>query len=84
MCSSPITDSIEIEIENHGRVKLGKRVDGSWICNDCVTKRVAKLLQQFRITVIASIMNILEKQANLMYLQILPERMKPIYNLRRF
>ena len=23
-CSSPVTDSIEIEIENHGRVKLGK------------------------------------------------------------
>ena len=42
MCSSPVTDSIEIEIENHGRVKLGKRVDGSWICNDCVTKRARK------------------------------------------
>ena len=38
MCSSPVTDSIEIEIENHERVKLGKCVDGSWICNDCLTK----------------------------------------------
>jgi hypothetical protein len=34
-CSSPVTDSIEIEIENHGRVKLGKYIDGSWACNDC-------------------------------------------------
>ena len=84
MCSSPVTDSIEIEIENHERVKLGKCVDGSWICNDCLTKELVKLLQQFRMTVIASIMNILEMQANLMYLQILPELMKPIYNLRRF
>jgi hypothetical protein len=38
-CSSPVTDSIQIEIENHGRVKLGRRMDGSWICNDCATKR---------------------------------------------
>ena len=36
-CNSPVTDSIQIEIENHERVKLGKRIDGSWICNDCVT-----------------------------------------------
>jgi hypothetical protein len=36
-CNSPVTDSIEIEIENHGRVKLGKYIDGSWICNDCIT-----------------------------------------------
>ena len=42
MCSSPVTDSIEIEIENHERVKLGKCVDGSWICNDCLTKRAGE------------------------------------------
>ena len=38
-CSSPVTDSIQIEIENHGRVKFGRRIDGSWVCNDCATKR---------------------------------------------
>ena len=38
-CSSPITDSIQTEIGNHGRVKLGKRIDRSWIYNDCATKR---------------------------------------------
>mgnify|MGYP006320371815 CR=1 FL=1 len=41
-CNSPVTDSIQIEIENYGRVKLGKRVDDSWICNDCLTKRADK------------------------------------------
>jgi hypothetical protein len=28
-CSSSVTDSIYREIENHGRVKLGKYLDGS-------------------------------------------------------
>jgi hypothetical protein len=38
-CNSPVTDSIEVEIENHGRVKIGKNIRGSWICNDCLAKR---------------------------------------------
>jgi hypothetical protein len=38
-CSSPVTDSIETEIENHGRVKMGEYIDGSWTCNDCLTER---------------------------------------------
>ncbi len=38
-CNSPVTDSIEVEIENHGRVKFGKYTSGSWICNDCIAKR---------------------------------------------
>lgn len=38
-CNSPVTDSIEVEIENHGKVKLGKYTRGSWICNDCPTER---------------------------------------------
>jgi hypothetical protein len=38
-CSSPVTDSIETEIENHGRVKMGKDIDGLWTCNDCLTER---------------------------------------------
>jgi hypothetical protein len=41
-CNSPVTDSIEIEIENHGRVKLGKNIRGSWICNDCMVKRAGE------------------------------------------
>jgi hypothetical protein len=38
-CNSPVTDSIEVEIENHGKIKLGKNMQGSWICNDCAIKR---------------------------------------------
>jgi hypothetical protein len=68
-CSSPVTDSIEIE--NHGRVKLGKYIDDSWICNDCMT---ASLNQNDS----KCIMNIWELQTNLMYLLILQRRMKPI------
>ena len=37
-CNSPVTDSVEVEIENHGRTKFGKYVDGSWICNDCLSE----------------------------------------------
>jgi hypothetical protein len=37
-CNSPVTDSIQMEIENHERIKFGKRIDGSWICNDCEIK----------------------------------------------
>ena len=39
MCSSPVTDSIETEIENHERIKFGNQINGSWICNDCMAKR---------------------------------------------
>ncbi|MGE5660847.1 MAG: hypothetical protein ACM3X1_01225 [Ignavibacteriales bacterium] len=38
-CNSAVIDSIQIKIESHESIKLGKRVDDSWICNDCVTKR---------------------------------------------
>jgi hypothetical protein len=41
-CKSPVTDSMEIEIENHGKVKLGKYTSCSWICNDCLTKRASE------------------------------------------
>jgi uncharacterized protein with PIN domain len=40
-CGSPITDSIETKIDNHERVKFGKHVDDTWICDDCM----ARLLQ---------------------------------------
>jgi hypothetical protein len=35
-CSSPITDSIESEIEQHGKIKTGNYINGIWICNDCL------------------------------------------------
>lgn len=38
-CSLPVTDSIETEIEIQGRVKMGKDIDGSWTCNNCLAER---------------------------------------------
>jgi len=38
-CNSPVTDSIEVEIENHGQVKMGKYTRASWECDDCMMKR---------------------------------------------
>lgn len=38
-CNSPVTDSIQTEIEYHGRVKFGKYIGGSWICSDCMSER---------------------------------------------
>jgi hypothetical protein len=43
-CNSPVTDSIEVEIENHGKVKLGNYTRGSWICNDCMTEKTDKTI----------------------------------------
>jgi len=34
-CNSPVTDSIEVQIEQHGKVKLGRHSNEGWICDDC-------------------------------------------------
>ncbi len=34
--SSPITDSIESEIEQHGKINTDSYVSGEWICDDCL------------------------------------------------
>jgi hypothetical protein len=35
-CGSPVTDSIESEIEQHEKIKTGNYINGVWICNDCL------------------------------------------------
>jgi hypothetical protein len=35
-CGSSVTDSIESEIEQHGKIKMGNSINGVWICNDCL------------------------------------------------
>ena len=35
-CGSHVTDSIESEIEQHGKIKTGNYINGVWICNDCL------------------------------------------------
>jgi hypothetical protein len=34
-CNSPVTDSIEVQIERHGKIKLGHHSNKGWICDDC-------------------------------------------------
>jgi hypothetical protein len=41
-CSSPITDSLETEIEQHGKVKTGRCTDGIWMCHDCIESEEGK------------------------------------------
>ena len=35
-CGSPVTDSLEAEIEEHGKIKAGSYIKGVWTCNDCI------------------------------------------------
>jgi hypothetical protein len=35
-CGSSVTDSIESEIEQHGKIKTGSHINGKWICDDCL------------------------------------------------
>ena len=35
-CGSPVTDSIESQIEQHEKIKTGSYINGMWICNDCL------------------------------------------------
>ena len=42
-CGLPVTDSVEIQIEQHEKIKLGSNADGIWICDDCM--EIQKLLE---------------------------------------
>ena len=35
-CGSPVTDSLEHEIEQHEKIKAGSYIKGVWTCNDCI------------------------------------------------
>jgi hypothetical protein len=39
---SPVTDSLETEIEQHGKVKTGIYTDGIWMCHDCIESEEGK------------------------------------------
>jgi hypothetical protein len=41
-CGSPVTDSIEAEIEQHGKIKAGSYIKGVWTCNDCIAASQGK------------------------------------------
>lgn len=35
-CNSPVTDSISVKIKDDKRIKLGKYINDTWICDDCL------------------------------------------------
>jgi hypothetical protein len=35
-CGSPVTDSLEPEVEEKGQLKKGKYINNIWMCNECV------------------------------------------------
>jgi hypothetical protein len=37
-CGSPVTDSLQDEIEQHWKIKAGSYINGVWTCNDCIAK----------------------------------------------
>jgi hypothetical protein len=41
-CGSPVSDSIETEIEEHGKVKSGGYINSQWICDDCIVSQEEK------------------------------------------
>jgi hypothetical protein len=41
-CGSPVTDSLETEIEQHGKVKTGSYTNGRWTCHSCIENEEGK------------------------------------------
>ena len=41
-CGSPVTDSLQTEIEQHGKVKTGRHTNGIWMCHDCIESEEGK------------------------------------------
>ena len=35
-CGSPVDDSIESQIEQHEKIKMGNYINSEWICDDCL------------------------------------------------
>ena len=41
-CGSPVTDSLQTEIEQHGKAKTGRYANGIWMCHDCIESEEGK------------------------------------------
>ena len=41
-CGSPVTDSLQTEIEQHGKAKTGSYTNGIWMCHDCIENEEGK------------------------------------------
>jgi len=80
--SSPVTDSLETEIEQHGKVKTGHYTDRIWMCHDCIEIEEEKKKSKGADNSSPSIdqCDTIELQVDLIYSIILPRRMKPAYD----
>jgi Zn-finger protein len=36
-CGSPVTNSVESQIEQHEKIKFGRYIDNVWMCDDCIS-----------------------------------------------
>jgi hypothetical protein len=45
-CGSPVTDSLEDEIEEHEKIKTGNYIKGIWTCNDCLAASQAQKTEE--------------------------------------
>ncbi len=82
-CSSPVTDSLETEIEQHGKVKTGYYTDGIWMCHDCIESEEGKKKSKGADNSSSPSIDqcdTIELQVDLIYPLILPRRMKPAYD----
>ena len=39
VCGATVSDLVSIKVENDNVIKLGKFVNGNWICDDCFLKQ---------------------------------------------
>jgi hypothetical protein len=86
-CSSPVTDSLETEIEQHGKVNTGRYTDGIWMCHDCIEseeegKKKGKGADNSSLSIDRC--NTIEVASASDVSLILPRRMKPAYDNMSF
>ena len=58
-CGSPVADSIESQIEQHEKIKMGNYINSEWICDDCLAaeKKEKKSIRHHRILIKAMLVN---------------------------
>jgi len=59
-CGSHVTDSIESEIEQHGKIKTGNYINGEWICDDCLgqkRKEKKNILHRIQVKITIAVIN---------------------------
>ena len=60
-CGSSVADSIESEIEQHGKIKMGSYINGESICNDCLgaEKKEEDILHRIQVKMTIEIIKVI-------------------------